>query len=93
MAKTNNVVPLEEADIVDNIYDDGITAAVPVVEEREVPRVKIFIPKNEDDDSGMKVDPYEHVTINDETTLIRRGVYVDVTVPVFLQLRNKYPNI
>lgn len=73
--------------------NDGITAAVPVVETRAEVRVPVFIPKNEDDDSGMKVDPYEHVTINDETTLIRRGTHQEVTVPVFLQLRNKYPNI
>ena len=71
----------------------NITAAAPIQVVEEEPRVRVFIPKNEDDDAGMKVDPYEHVTINDETTLIRRGEYVDVTVPVFIQLRNKYPNI
>lgn len=66
-----------------------------VVEEKtdDIPRASIFIPKNEDDGSALKVDPYEHVTINGETTLVRRGVHVDVPVPVFLQLRNKYPNL
>ena len=71
----------------------NITSAAPIPVVEDEPRVRVFIPKNEDDDSGMKVDPYEHVTINDETTLIKRGEYVDVTVPVFVQLRNKYPNI
>ena len=45
-------------------------------------------------EGGMKTDPYEHVTINGALPYyIRKGEYVDVPVPVFLQLRNKYPNI
>ena len=70
----------------------SVTATVEEVTD-DMPRVSVFIPKSEDDGSSMKVDPYEHVTINGETTLIQRGVHVDVPVPVFLQLRNKYPNI
>jgi hypothetical protein len=71
----------------------GITVGTPVVEKvDDLPRVRVYIPKLEDE-GGMKTDPYEHVTINDETTLVRRGEYVDVTVPVFLQLRNKFPHI
>jgi len=70
-----------------------ISVTTPVVEKEEETRVKVFIPKNEEDDTGLKTDPYEHVTINGETTLVRRGEYVDVTIPVFLQLRNKFPNI
>ena len=73
---------------------DGLTVAVEKKEvKNEIPRVRVFIPKSEDEGSGLKLDPYEHVTINDETTLVKRGEYVDVTVPVFMQLRNKYPNI
>lgn len=73
---------------------NGITAAIPREEKtEELPRVRVFIPEVEEVGTGLKIDHYEHVTINGETTLIRRGEYVDVTVPVFLQLRNKYPNI
>ena len=75
-----------------NVKGISVTANVEEVTD-DMPRVSVFIPKNEDDSSSMKVDPYEHVTINGETTLIQRGVHVDVPVPVFLQLRNKYPNI
>lgn len=72
----------------------GISVSTPVVEvKEEVPRVRVFIPKSEEEGTGLKTDPYEHVTINGETTLVRRGEYVDVTVPVFMQLRNKYPNL
>ena len=31
--------------------------------------------------------------INGKVTQIRRGEYVDVKVPVFLQLLNRYPNL
>lgn len=74
---------------------DGITAAVvDEVKEDEVPRVRIMIPKAIDSESGLKTDPYEHVTINGEPPVfIERGVWVDVTVPVYMQLRNRYPNI
>ena len=72
---------------------DGITAEIHKEETPEIPRVRIFLPPLEEDGTGLKVDPYEHVTINGETTLVKRGVHVDVTVPVFLQLRNKFPNI
>ena len=75
--------------------NDGITA---VVEKKqvvdEVPRVRVMIPKSIDSESGLKSDPYEHVTINGEPPVfIERGVWVDVTVPVYMQLRNRYQNI
>ena len=72
---------------------DNLTAAVPVVETKDTtPRVKIFIPETADDnDPEIKVDHYEHVTIGGHTTLVRRGQHVEVPVPVFIQLRNKYP--
>ena len=56
------------------------------------PRVGIILPKGENA-SNVKVDEYEHVTINGETTLVKRGVYVEVTVPVYIQLKNKFPDI
>ena len=71
----------------------SVTATVEEVTD-DMPRVSVFIPKSEDDGSSMKVDPYEHVTINGALPYyIRKGEYVEVPVPVFLQLRNKYPNI
>ena len=74
---------------------DGITASVEnEVKDEEVPKVQVFIPMGPEAESGMKADPYEHVTINGALPYyIRKGEYVEVPVPVFLQLRNKYPNI
>lgn len=57
------------------------------------PTVSIVIPRYDDENSGMKMDQYEHVTINGETTLIKRGEHVDVTPEVFIQLKNKFPYI
>lgn len=59
----------------------------------EATKVRIVIPLTEDDTSGVHADPYEHVTINGKTTLIRRGEVVEVDPSVFIQLRNKYPYI
>lgn len=56
-------------------------------------RVQVTLPLLPDDDSGVAVDQYEHVTINGKTTLIKRGETVDVTIPVFEQLRNKFPRL
>jgi hypothetical protein len=75
---------------------DSLTAAVAVQTEKDnTPTVRIFIPlmPGEDSEDGVKIDHYEHVTIGNDTTLVRRGEYVDVPVPVFLQLRNKYPKL
>jgi hypothetical protein len=77
------------------VINDGITSVVNIEEKVDnQPRVRIMLPMPPEAESGMKVDPYEHVTINGEKPVyVKRGEYVDVTVPVFLQLRNKYPNI
>lgn len=72
---------------------DDITVATPVETETPEPRVSVFIPRNADDESGEKVDPYERVTINGEGTNVMRGEMVDVTIPVFVQLRNKFPKL
>lgn len=72
----------------------SLTVAVPRKETvDDEPRVRIYLPKQEDADSGVKVDPYEHVTINGEITYIMRGEYVDVTVPVYMILKDRYPNL
>ena len=63
----------------------------PAVEKE--PRVLITIPVIPGADDGIKRDPYEHVTVNGETTLVKRGEPVEVTPEVFIQLRNKYPTL
>lgn len=74
---------------------DALTAVTSAAQEKDnTPRVRIFIPpRHEETQEGVKIDQYEHVTIDGVTTLIRRGEYVDVTVPVYLQLRNRFPHL
>lgn len=61
------------------------------------PTVHIFIPELENNSNGMKVDQYEHVTIanqiKEDCYKVRRGEWVDVPVPVYLQLRERYPKL
>lgn len=75
--------------------NDGISVVIPEKEQTpDVPRVRIMLPLPPETDSGLKVDMYEHVTINGEKPIyVKRGEWVDVTVPVYMQLRNRYPNI
>ena len=78
---------------------ENITIAVPQAAEKpEEIRVRIKLPLREEDNSpGLNVDHFEHVTISNElgenTVYIKRGEWVDVTIPVFTQLRNRYPDI
>jgi len=39
------------------------------------------------------VDQHETVIINGRVTRIRRGEFVEVKVPVFMQLKQRYPNL
>lgn len=78
--------------------EDNLTVAVPQKEAEYVgPTADVFIPELEDGGGGMKVDQYEHVTIaNEEKERIyhvHRGERVTVPVPVFMALKEKYPNI
>lgn len=73
---------------------NGITVETEAaVEAEQEPTVRIFIPKLEDQESDVEVDQTEYVTINGVTTAVKRGEYVDVKVPVFMQLKQRYPNI
>ena len=73
---------------------DTLTVETPVQETvTDEPRVRVYLPLLESEGAGVHIDQYEHVTINGETTLVRRGEYVDVTVPVFIQLKNKVPHL
>ena len=73
---------------------DNLTFAVPKPKaDDSVPRVRIILPRLEEDDS-VTVDQYEHVTIanekGEEHTRILRGEWVDVPVPVFMALKERY---
>ena len=73
---------------------DTLTVETPVHETvADEPRVRVYLPLLESEGAGVHIDQYEHVTVNGETTLVRRGEYVDVTVPVFIQLKNKFPHL
>jgi len=78
-----------------SVMDDGLTVVNPIMEKKStVPMVSIFIPPAPEAEAGIQVDPYEHVTINGELPVyVQRGVPVEVPVPVFMQLRNKYPRL
>ncbi|MCI5956386.1 MAG: hypothetical protein MRZ54_05320 [Clostridiales bacterium] len=54
--------------------------------------VRVMLPLLEAD-SGVKVDQTEQVTVNGLVTSIRRGEYVDVKPEVFVQLKQRYPNL
>lgn len=71
----------------------SLTASYPASALEAAPTVQIYLPLLEQDDSGAKVDQTEHVTLSGETTIIQRGQYVNVKIPVFLALRVKYPNL
>lgn len=57
------------------------------------PVVRVCLPLLEETDSETRQDQTENVIINGKVTQIRRGEYVDVKVPVFLQLKQRYPNL
>ncbi len=69
------------------------TQTADAVESTAEPLVMICLPLLPEQESGLKVDQYEHVTINGKTTLVRRGEHVEVPVPVFMQLRNRFPTL
>ena len=57
------------------------------------PVVRICLPLLEADGGEAAVDQTENVIINGRVNQIRRGEYVEVKVPVFLQLRQRYPSL
>ena len=76
-----------------------LTTAVTKSEKKyEGPYVQIFLPELEGSgDDGMPVDQYEHVTLANEDGIeffrVHRGEHVDVPVPVFMALRERYPKL
>lgn len=82
----------------EEIIEDGITVtAVQKEEGYKGPMVSVFLPKLEEEGGGMKVDQYEHVTIANEVEekiyRVKRGERVDIPVPVFVILKEKYPDL
>lgn len=55
--------------------------------------VRVILPLLEDEGGALKPDQTEQVVINGDVTSIRRGESVDVKIPVFLQLKRKYPTL
>ena len=77
------------------VMNDGISVEIEKEKEvRKEPTVRVFIPKLDESEYGdLKIDQAETVIINGKVTRIKRGEYVDVKVPVFLQLKQRYPNL
>lgn len=74
--------------------DEAIVTALPEKKpEAATTKVTIYIPVDKGSEDGSNVDQNDYVTINGKTTKVPRGQYVEVTVPVFQQLRNRYPNL
>ena len=78
-----------------NAMNDGVSVRnEPAPKKDAATTVRVFLPLLDDTVSGdTKVDQTETVVINGVATQIRRGEYVDVKVPVYLQLRNKFPKL
>lgn len=79
-------------------FDGGLTIIAPEKkDEYNGPTVDIFLPALEEGGSGMKVDQYEHVTIANEHGekhyKVHRGEHVTVPVPVYIAMKEKYPNL
>lgn len=78
---------------------DNLTTAVPKKEEKtDDLRVSVFLPELESSESeGLQVDQYEHVTLANEQGekiyYVKRGEHVDVPVPVYIALKEKYPKL
>ena len=63
----------------------------PRINDEAVPTIVDSI--NEFGFVGAIIINRENVIINGTVTQIRRGEYVDVKVPVFMQLKQRYPNL
>ena len=77
-----------------NALNDGVSVKnAPKAPKDTATTVCIMLPLLEEGDTDAKVDQTATVVVNGVVTQIKRGEYVDVKVPVFLQLKNKYPNL
>ena len=77
---------------------DNLTYTVEeTVKEDNEPRVRIYLPKLENDGS-VAVDQYEHVTIANEEGeperwRVHRGEWVDIPVHVYIVMKEKDPDL
>ena len=62
-------------------------------QKTNTPTVRILIPLAEDNGTAPNIDQTENVIVNGAVTQIRRGEYVDVKPAVFMQLKQRYPNL
>ena len=81
-----------------DVISNEITVTAQKKEEKyDGPRVPITLPLREEDSVGLTVDKHEHVTISNElgtnTDYVQRGIPCEVSVPTFILLKQKYPNI
>ena len=89
----------KKEEVMEALMNDSMTiVSEPKQAQYEGEMVPVFLPAIEDNGSGgMKVDQYEHVTIANEHGLMRwrvlRGETIEVPVPVFVTLKEKYPKI
>ena len=79
-------------ELVSNGLTFVVTPEVKPVEET----VEVLLPELPGGGDGVKVDQYEHVTIaNEEKEIcykVHRGERVQVPIPVFMALKEKYGN-
>lgn len=89
----------EDFTLEDAGMNPDLTVAVPRKEEKYTgPMVPVFLPEIEGGETeGIQVDQYEHVTIANEKGEkiwhVKRGVSMEVPVPVFIALKERYPKI
>ena len=80
-------------------FSASMTMAIPREEKKnDEIRVTVFLPRLDDPgDGGIKVDQYEHVTIANEIgerhDRVLRGEHVEVSLPTFMALKEKYPKL
>jgi hypothetical protein len=80
-------------------FEETFTIVTPEKKpEYDGPMVPVFLPALEENgQGGMKVDQYEHVTIANESKetcwKVLRGEPVEVPVPVYVTLKERYPKI
>lgn len=74
-------------------HPDPLSATIPQQPSRREPTVRVFLPLEEEESAELPSDQTEQVILNGSVTQIRRGEYVEVKVPVFMQLRQRYPNL
>ena len=94
MATTTKKPEIEE----EALIDDPTTIVVAEQKKKyNGPMAHVFLPLLEEEGNGVKVDQYEHVTIaneqKEEHWKVKRGVHIDIPVPVFVILKDRYPNL